>query len=185
MKHLSKILLLLFILVASSGFAQNLKFGHINSQELIAVMPERDSAIVKLEKYADDLEENLQAMQSEFQTKLNTYQQRQASWTAAILESRTKELQELDARIQQYQQTASQEYQQMQQLLYAPVFQKANETIQQIGKERGLIYIFDTASGTVPYINSDMSEDILPLAKAALKIPADKKPMQTGAAPQL
>jgi outer membrane protein len=98
------------------------------------------------------------------------------------LESKTKELQELDGRIQKYQQDASETYQQMQQVLYAPVFQKANETIQKIGKERGLIYIFDTASGSIPYINATISEDILPIAKAELKIPADKKPMQTAPA---
>lgn len=182
MKHLSKILLLLFVLASSSGFAQNLKFGHINSQELIAVMPERDSAVVKLEKFAAELDGELKAMQAEFQTKVNTYQQKQATWTAVVLESKTKELQELDGRIQKYQQDASETYQQMQQVLYAPVFQKANETIQKIGKDRGLIYIFDTSSGSIPYINATISEDILPIAKAELKIPADKKPMQTAPA---
>lgn len=71
-------------------------------------------------------------------------------------------------------------------MLFTPVLQKANETITKIGKERGLIYIFDTASGTIPFINTDISEDILPLAKAALKIPLDKKPMQLGGeAPKL
>jgi len=180
MKHLSKILLVLFVLVSSTGFAQNLKFGHINSQELISLMPDRDSALVKLEKYATDLDETLQEMKSEFQTKLNTYQQRQATWTAAVLEARQKELQEIDQRISQYQQTAQQEYQQMQQLLFAPVLQKANETITNIGKQRGLIYIFDTSTGAIPFINNELSEDILPLAKTALKIPADKKPMSFG-----
>ncbi len=180
MKHLSKILLSVFLLASSTSFAQTLKFGHINSQELIAVMPERDSAVIKLEKYAAELESELKAMQAEFQTKYNTYQQKQATWTAAVLESKTKELQELDGRIQQYQQNASEEYQQMQQILYAPVFQKANETIKSIGKERGLIYIFDTSAGSLPYIDATLSEDILPLAKSALKIPADKKPMQSG-----
>ena len=180
MKHLSKILLSVFLLASSTGFAQTLKFGHINSQELIAVMPERDSAMLKLEKYAAELESELKAMQAEFQTKYNTYNQKQATWTAAVLEAKTKELQELDGRIQQYQQNASEEYQQMQQILYAPVFQKANETIKKIGKDRGLIYIFDTASGSLPYIDTTLSEDILPLAKSELKIPADKKPMQSG-----
>ncbi len=167
-------------MASSSGFAQNLKFGHINSQELISLMPERDSAIMQLERYAEDLEETLQAMQTEFQTKYTTYQQRQATWTAAVLESRTKELQEIDARIQQFQQTASQEYQQMQQILFAPVFQKANETIQKLGKDKALIYIFDTSSGAIPYINVDLSEDLLPSAKRELGIPADKTPMQRG-----
>lgn len=178
MKHFSKIILSLLLFVSVSASAQNLKFGHINSQELISLMPERDSAVLKLEKYAENLEETMQAMQVEFQTKLNTYQQRQATWTAAVLESRTKELQQLESNIQQFQQTASQEYQQMQQILFTPVLQKANDVINKIGKDNGFIYIFDTAAGNIPFINTDLSQDILPLAKAALNIPADKKAVQ-------
>jgi outer membrane protein len=160
--------------------AQDLKFGHINSQELISVMPERDSALVKLDEHAKELDTELNALQTEFQAKYNTYQQKQATWSAAVLETKTKELQNIDASIQQFQQTAQQEYQQLQQMLFAPVFEKANEIVKQIGKERGLIYIFDTSSGSIPYIDAEKSIDILPLAKAAMNIPADKKPMQIG-----
>ena len=35
--------------------AQNIKFGHINSDELIQAMPEFDSASVKLEKFRKEL----------------------------------------------------------------------------------------------------------------------------------
>ncbi len=185
MKHLSKILLILFVLASSTGVAQNLKFGHINSQELIAVMPERDSALAKLEAHANELETELQAIQSEFKIKYNEYNQKQATWIAAVLESKTKELQEMDARIQQFQQTASQEYQQLQQALFAPVFKRANDVIQQVGKEKGMIYVFDTSSGSIPYINSEMSVDLLPLVRSAMNIPADKKPKQMNEQPNL
>lgn len=185
MKHLSKILLILFVLASSTGVAQNLKFGHINSQELIAVMPERDSAIVKLEAHANELEAELQALQNEFKVKYNDYNQKQATWVSAVLESKTKELQELDGRIQQYQQTASQEYQQLQQVLFAPVFKRANDVIQQIGKEQGLVYVFDTSSGSIPFINTAVSVDVLPLARAAMGISPDKKPTQMQEQPML
>jgi outer membrane protein len=183
MKQLSKILLFVALFAATSSFAQTQKFGHVNSQELISVMPERDSALVLLERHANELEQELQSIQNEFQVKYNEYQQKQATWTAAILEAKTKELQDLDSRIQRYQQTASQEYQQLQQALFQPVIEKANNVIQQIGKEKGLIYIFDTSSGSLPYIDSVQSLDILPLAKAAMNIPADKKPAQMGQQP--
>jgi hypothetical protein len=49
MKHLSKILLVLFLAVSTTSFSQALKFGHLNTQELVALMPDRDSAAVKLE----------------------------------------------------------------------------------------------------------------------------------------
>lgn len=175
MKHLSKILLVLFLAVSTASFSQTLKFGHLNTQELVALMPDRDSAALKLEKYSADLNETMEAMQVEFNTKLNTYQQKQATWTAAVLEAKQKELQEIQSRFEQFQQSAGQEYQQMQNLLLAPVFKKANDAIQKIGKEQGFIYIFDTSTGAVPFISTEQSVDVMPMAKKELGIPADKK----------
>ena len=46
----------LFVTFAGqNASAQNLKFGHINSDELIKAMPEYDSATVKLEKTRKEL----------------------------------------------------------------------------------------------------------------------------------
>ena len=53
MKNVTKILALLMVLFATQSFAQT-KLGHINMQELINLMPERDSAVIKLENYAKD-----------------------------------------------------------------------------------------------------------------------------------
>lgn len=178
MKHFSKFLLVLFLFSTTTTFAQSYKFGHINSQELIALMSDRDSALVKLDKYSKDLQETMDAMQSEYASKANTYQQKQATWTAAVLEAKQKELQQIQANFEQFQQNAGQEYQQMQQLLFAPVIKRANEAITKIGKDNGFIYIFDTSTGSLPYINETQSTDIMPMAKTALKIPADKKPFQ-------
>ena len=53
-------------------------------------MPEMDSANVKLEKYGKELSDQMQDMQKEFQTKYETYQQKSATWTAAVIESKQK-----------------------------------------------------------------------------------------------
>ena len=58
----------------------------------------------------------------------------------------------------------------MQNLLLAPVFKKANDAIQKIGKEQGFIYIFDTSTGAVPFISTEQSVDVMPMAKKELGI---------------
>ena len=174
MKRVKHLLVLALVFVSAQSFAQNLKFGHINVQELVALMPESDSAKVKLDTYAKDLDETIQGMQQEFNTKLQAYNQRSATWTAAILEAKTKELEDMQARLRQVSENAQQEYSVMQQTLFTPIFQKANETIDNIGKSGGYIYIFDISAGAIIYY-SDQSVDILPLAKKELGIPADKK----------
>ncbi len=173
MKKLTIILALVMVLSATKTFAQDLKFGHINLQELIALTPERDSAVVKMDNYGKELEETLQGMQQEFQTRYQTYNQKSATWTAAVLEAKTKELQDLQARIQEFQQNAQNEFSQMQQELMTPIIKKAAEAIEKVGKEQGFMYIFDLSVGGVAFKSAN-SVDVLPLAKQVLGIPAEK-----------
>ena len=128
-------------------------------------MPERDSAVTKLENYAKELEETMQGMQQEFNTKLQTYQQKNATWTAAILEAKTKELQEMA---------------QLQQSLFAPVYEKASKAVEKLATDGGFTYVFDLSAGGIFYKGTS-SIDLLEDAKKALGIPASKtKPTQFG-----
>ncbi|AGY54182.1 Outer Membrane Chaperone Skp [Bacteroidales bacterium CF] len=146
-------------------------------------MPERDSAFIKLDKLSKELQENMEALQNEFQTKYATYQQKQATWTAALLETKQRELQDLQNRYQQLQQSAPQDFQTEQQKLLTPVYQKANETIKALGKENGCAFVFDLSTGAIPYFDEAQSIDLLPLARKKLGIPADKVPMQINPQP--
>ncbi len=182
MKNVTKILALVLVFFATQSFGQTLKFGQINIQELVVLMPESDSARAKLESYAKELDETLKGMQQEFNTKMQTYNQKSATWTAVILESKTKELQEMEGRLRQYQANAQQEYSAMEQSLYMPIFKKANDAIDKIGKDGGYTYIFDLSQGGILY-NGASTVDILPLARKELGIPADKK-LPVAAQPQ-
>ena len=157
-----------------SSQAQSFKFGHINLQELVMLMPEYDSAVVQYTRYTAELQETYDGIETEYRTKFLEYQQKSAAWSAAILETKQQELQTLEQRLQQFSQTAQQDMQQMQQTLYGPVYQKANEAIKKLGKEQGFTYIFELGSGALPFFNEEQSVDVLPLAKAVLGIPADK-----------
>lgn len=170
MKRFSILLIALFVGFACN--AQTLKFGHIDVQTLVDLMPERDSAFVTLQKHGAELEESLQEMQTEYQTKLNTYQQKQATWTAAVLETKQRELMEIQQRLEQFNQSAQQDFQELQRTVFAPVYQKANEAIAKVAKENGFTYIFTL--GALVFFDPEQSIDVLPLAKAALGIPAAK-----------
>ena len=152
--------------------AQTPKFGHINVEELVNLMPERDSAYARIQRYWVDLEETYVGIQNEYQFKLTEYQQRQATWTAVILETKTQELQSLAQRLEQFQQSAQESMSEQQNIQFLPVYNKANEAIKKVGKEMGLIYIFNSAG--LPYIDESQSTHLLDKVKAELKIPAEK-----------
>ena len=172
MKNVTKILALVMVLFATQSFAQ-VKLGHINSQEALHLMDERDSAVVKLQNYEKELVETMQGMQQEFNTKYQTYVQKNSTWTAAILEAKGKELEEMQQRLQMFEQNAQQEMNQMQQSLFAPLMEKVSKAIEKVGTEGGFTYIMDLASGSIIYKGAG-SVDILPEVKKELGIPASK-----------
>ncbi len=181
---MKKLLIAILILVGSKSFvsAQNFKFGHVNLQEVIYLMSEMDSAVKVLENYSKDLQDTFAQMQNEFTTKLNTFQQMSGSYTPAVLDAKTKELQGIEQRLEEFSQNAQADLQQKQMELFTPVTQKANEALQKIGNANGFTYIFDLSSSTIPYFNEDMSQDVSVLLKQELNIPLDKKltPVQPG-----
>jgi outer membrane protein len=152
----------------STSSAQNLKFGHINSAELIAMMPEIKSADASLQDFGAQLESQLKTMSTEYQGKLQEYQSKQAMMAEAIKKTKEKEIMDLQTRIQEFQQTAQESIEQKKEELYAPILKKAEDAILGIAKENGYAYIFDTSTGSVIY--GQDSDNIMPLAKKKLGI---------------
>ena len=172
MKKYGLLIALFSLCFSVSTQAQTLKFGHINVEELVNLMPERDSAYVRIQKFWNELEETFMGIQNEYQLKMTEYQQKQATWSALILETKSQELQQLAQRLEQFQQSAQEEMAQMQNIQFSPVYNKANEAIKKVGKELGLIYVFNSAG--MPYIDENQSSNLLDKVKAELKIPAAK-----------
>jgi outer membrane protein len=155
--------------VAMVSGQQKLKIGHINSQELLAAMPASDSAQKKLEKIANEHEAILDEMTVEFNKKLDTYRKALDAGTLSDLAKSTKEgeLQDLQNRIQTFQQTAQDDLQQKRVELFQPVQDAALKAVNTVAEENGFTYIFDTGMGAVVYSSPD-AIDILPLVKAKL-----------------
>lgn len=171
MKHFAKLFLVVVMAgISVAAFAQAPKFAHINFQELVVLMPESDSAKVKMEAFGKELQEQIEALQTELQSKFTTYQQKQATWTAGVLEAKQKELQELNQRMEEFKQTAQEEFQKKQQELMVPILDKAKKTIATVAKREGYIYVFDISTGVLPYFDEQQSTDFLPLIKKELKI---------------
>ena len=159
-------------LAAVAANAQSYKFAHVNFQELVQLMPEMDSARVQLDAASKEAQETLQAMAQEFDNKYSQYEQKCAEWSAAIRQSKERELSEIQSRIQDFQQSIQQELNQLQNQLMAPIYQKAQEAVTAIAKAAGYIYVFDNSQ--VLYVDTAQSTDITPSARESLNIPEDR-----------
>ncbi len=159
------VLLLTFALIAPSTLQSQNKFGHINTDELLRQMPGVDSAHKELERYARQLENQFVTMQNEFQQK---YQEFLASEedSELIRQSRQRELQSLQERILEFQESAQEDLMRREERLLNPIINKARETIEKVAKEHNYTYVFDTSTGLL--LHSDPGDNIMSLVKMEL-----------------
>lgn len=169
MKNVSKVSLILALvcLVSFSTLAQKKqKFGHIDSNELLKLMPGRDSAVAKITEYANTLDNQAKGMQAELETKYNEYMANEANMTDLIKQTKQRELQDIQARIEAFQSSAEEDLQKKQTELLQPIIDKAKAAIEKVAKANDYTYIFDAGLGVLLY--TDPTDDIMPLVKAEL-----------------
>ena len=169
MKRTLGLLLITVMVSVSSTFAQNYKFGHINSSELLSIMPDRDSAMLELQNYSQMLQQEIEALQMEYQNKVAAYQEKEQTYSDLVRESKLKEIQEMQGRMQEFQMTAQQDYQQKEAELFQPIMDEAQNAIEKVAKANGFTYVFDLSAGGLVYF-SEESVDILPLVKKELGV---------------
>ena len=161
-----KKLIITILLIAPMALSAQ-KFGHINTQELFAQMPEVAQVKLKMDTIQSQYENQLASMNEEIQKKAQDYQAQEATMADAIKQIRQQELQEMQQRIQLFYQTAEQDIQKKQQELLMPVHEKMAKAIKAVGEREGYTYIFD--SQAMVHIGPD-ALDATPAVKKELGI---------------
>ncbi len=170
MNKLVKVLCLFVALFATSVIAEaQVKIAHVNTADIMEVMPERSKVEKDLEKYYSDLEQQLQTMAKEYQTKMQDYEANQATMSNLVKQSKEKEIIDLQNRIQQFQDNAQTDFAAKREKLLTPLLEKIQNAINVVGKEKGYTYIIDLATGAVVYHGTD-AVDLTPAVKAKLGI---------------
>lgn len=169
MKTIKVILLAAVITMSFSAFAQkSVKIGHINSNELLAAMPERETVQKEIEDYAAQLTTTMDAMRKEYESKVADFQSKQEVMSDIIRENKIKEITDLEKRITEFQKTAQADLQKKEEKLLQPIIDKAKKAIDDVAKENNYTYVLDSSMGVVLY--SIESDDLLPLVKKKLGI---------------
>lgn len=167
MKKTLIVVLIAFLAMSGSAMAQKtVKLGHISSADLMQIMPGKDSIQNVLQAEVAELENSLKTMEAELQQRYNEYQEKQAGWSDLIKQTKQRELQDMQARAQEFQAGAQEQLQKRQQELLQPMIDKAKKAIEDVAKEGGYTYVFDSSNGTLLYQQD--SDDLLPLVKKKL-----------------
>ena len=162
---MKKMILMLALVLPIFASAQ--KIGHVNSQEIMALMPETKQAGEKLDSLQSSYELQLANMQEEFNKKLTEFQQQQSTMTAGVREFRQQEIAEMEQRIYIFRETAQKDIQSKQQEFLMPIQKRMLDAIQKVGAAEGCTYVFDSMA--MLYISPD-ALNLMPLVKKELGI---------------
>ncbi len=167
---IKKVSLVILITILSLNLvsAQSLKFGHINSADLVQMMPGLKDADAELQKYQSELEDQLKSMMSEYKTKTDDYVAKEKLMSDAIKDVKQKEIADMEKRIQDFQQSGNDKVGAKKEELYTPILKRAEQAIKDVAKENGYSYVLDTSVGAVIYAQD--SDDIMKLVKKKLNI---------------
>lgn len=176
---MNKTLKLAFVALVAMLIGTNIhaqKIGHIRLDSLINSMPESKDARQKGTEYYNKLEEQVKIMSGELQSKYEDYQKQAAAMSDLIKQTKEKELQDLQKRIQDFQAQAQTDLQKKNDELSKPIYEKANKAIAAVAKENGYKYILDSSIGSVVY--SDPADDVMALVMKKLGISATSAPVK-------
>ena len=117
-------------------------------------------------QYADDIK----LMQDELQKKSEEYQKEQANLLDNVRQRREQELNDLYTRLQQSYQDNQAALQKAETEKMNIIREKVLAVVKKVGEAGGYVYIVDTSSGVIPFINSTLSTDITDQLKKELGI---------------
>ena len=162
---MKKLFLMLLMCAPMAVFAQ--KFGHVNAQEIIQVMPEYLKAKTEIDALQQQYEADLKGMQDEFTKKVKDYEDNAKTLPENIRTRREQELTEMQQKIQQSYQDNQQALAKASQEKMQAITSKVIEAIKAVGQNGGYVYIMHVAGG-VPYISTTLSTDVTAQVKTQL-----------------
>ena len=165
MKQLLAIAVLTTALFIQPSFGQkNNKFGHVNFEEVLTLMPERTKAATKMDSLTKEAEKHLQEMMAEYEGV--SKQAPAAGASQLVIQDYQEKMNSLQQRIQRFQQEAQKSLEEEQAKLIEPIINKLKKAVEQVAKENAYTYVFDTSVGTLLYWEE--SDNILPMVKKKL-----------------
>ncbi|MBQ1201392.1 MAG: OmpH family outer membrane protein, partial [Alistipes sp.] len=153
MKKIFKLTLVLAMVFCSADvFAQ--KLASVNTQEIFAVMPETKEMQTQLDAFGKELQEQLEAIQVEFNNRYAEFEKNQATMNPTVKQMKQSELNGLQERYAQFQQIAQQDFAKKQQELAAPIQEKLDAAISKVAKAAGYAAVFDAMA----FVYSDAAQ---------------------------
>jgi outer membrane protein len=135
----------IFLLVLGAGTAMaQPKFGHINSEELLAKTEDYKGAEAELQRFRTEKVQEIEEMKAHLQKKAAQFEIDEPTLTELVKQSRYKELQEYQAGIQNFSVKAEEKFAEKQNELMTPLLAQLKAAVAKVAKDNGYTYVFDS-----------------------------------------
>ncbi len=166
MKRILKATLVVALLFSVAFSADAQKFGYVDSQAILAEMPEVKQADANLEALQKQLQKKGQGMVEKLQSDYAAVQQKVVDGLLSPQQQETeaKKLEERQMEIAKFEQDMVNQIQNKRNELLEPIYKKVNDAISAVAKENGYQMIFE--KGVLLY--SEPAQDVSAKVKAKL-----------------
>lgn len=164
---IKKILLAVALALPMLASAQTFKLGVVDTNAIVAAMPETAAAQTKLDDIQKKYEAEYTQLNTEMKRLFDEVNNMKEDEPAAIRDRKTREFSDYQQKVQQFEQAAMQDLQKQQQDLMNPIIQKIQGAVESVGKEGGYSAIQEKAAFL--YF-AEPAVDITPMVKAKLGI---------------
>ena len=164
-----KILLAAALAFPMFASAQTLKIGVVDVEEIVQKLPDYTEAQNKFAETSKRYEDEFAKLREEMKRRYDELEAMPEDELPTIRERKVKDFQEYQLKIQQFEESATQELSKVQQDLLAPIYQKVNNAIQSVGQE-GSFSMIEAKVATLLLYYASPVEDITPLVKSKLGV---------------
>lgn len=168
MKRTFQVLMLAVLcLLGTDTFAQKIKLGHFNSNELMQRMPEAEAAQTQIQEYIADLQAEMELMSQEYTRLMQEYEAKKDQLTDLLKANKENEIQSVAERMQVFERQSQISIQEKQTELLNAIVEKIKVAVAEVAAENGYTYIFES-NGILWYAAE--SDDITGLLEKKLTL---------------
>jgi outer membrane protein len=174
-----KKIILLALLGAFYLNIQAQKFGYTNSAVLLEELPEVKSANSSIQTFQEQLQKQgrtkVEALQAKYE-KLQK-QEKAGELSPKQLNEEAEKLKKEEEELGKLEQEMVQKVQEKKATTLQPILDRVNKAIQDVAKEQGLAYVFDSSAGMILFADDKL--DITAAVKTKLGIGTSTTPTAT------
>lgn len=150
-------LLLTLLPIAMSA---QMRFGYYDHDVVLQSMTDYTEAKSAVEKLNKQYEDEMQRAAADLNSKYEDFLDGQKDFAPSILKKRQAELQDIYNKNIAFRKDAERLLAESEKAIYAPVLQRLNTIIRQVGQQYGYAFVIRHDADMMPFINEMIGEDI-------------------------